>query len=80
MKITREEWERRYADRVRQKAGWTHEEAAEAARIGAITYEEQERGCGNEVVWWGGPSGADNTPEDEADNEMSYWDDDEGTP
>lgn len=76
--ITREEWERRYAARIRQRAGWTHEEAAEAARVGAEAYEEQECRFGNAVVWWGGPSGADNTPEDEADEEMSYWSNDEG--
>jgi len=76
--ITREEWVRRYAARIQQRAGWTEEEAAEAARVGAEAYEEQERGCGNAVVWWGGPSGANNTPEDEADEEMSYWSDDEG--
>jgi hypothetical protein len=74
--ITRAEWEARYAAQVRKRAGWTHEEAAECARVGAETYEEQERSFGNEVMWWGGPSGALNTPEDEADEEMSYWDDD----
>ena len=74
--ITRAEWESRYAAQVRKRAGWTHEEAAECARVGAEAYEEQERGCGNAVVWWGGPSGADNTPEDQADEEMSYWTDD----
>lgn len=74
--ITRDEWVRRYAARVQQVAGWTPDEAMEAARVGAEEYERNERAAQNEVVWWGGPSGATNTPEDEADEEMSYWDDD----
>lgn len=74
--ITRAEWEQRYAAQVRKSAGWTLEEAAEAARVGAEEYERNERGCGNAVVWWGGPNGANNTPEAEADEEMSYWDND----
>jgi hypothetical protein len=48
-----------------------------AAEVGADEYEESERACGTDVVWWGGPSGATNTPEDVADEEMSYWTDDE---
>ena len=71
--ITRADWESRYAAQVRKRAGWTHEEAAECARVGAKAYVEQERGWGATVVWWGGPSGAHNTPEDQADEEMSYW-------
>ena len=74
--ISRAEWEARYAAQVRKRAGWTHEEATEAARVGAEAYEESERGCGNAVVWWGGPSGANDTPEDAANEEMSYWTDD----
>lgn len=74
--ISRDEWIKRYADRVHERSGCGPAFAREAARIGAEEYERQERGCGNAVVWWGGPSGANNTPEDEADEEMSYWDDD----
>lgn len=74
--ITREAWMRRYAAQVMKRAGWTQEEADEVAAIGAQEYEANERAAGNAVVWWGGPSGADNTPEDEADEEMSYWTDD----
>ena len=72
--ITRDEWIRRYAERVRQRAG--SDGADDAADAGADAYEESERAAGNAVVWWGGPSGTDNTPEDEADEEMSYWTDD----
>jgi len=74
--IPRATWEERYAAQVRKRAGWTPAEADECARVGAIAYEESERAAGNAVVWWGGPSGANNTPEDEADEEMSYWTDD----
>lgn len=69
--MTRIEWERRYAARVRKRAGWTHEESVEAARVGAEGWERDERGCGNAVEWI--------NPEDAADEEMSYWDDDEGS-
>jgi hypothetical protein len=69
--ITRDEWVRRYAQRVRKRAG--PEGAEDAADAGAEAYELQERERGNPVVWWGGPSGAHNTPEDDADEEMSYW-------
>jgi len=72
--ITREEWVRRYAQRVRERAG--PDGADEAAAIGADEYERNEHAAGNAVVWWGGPSGENNTPEDEADEELSYWTDD----
>ena len=74
--IPREEWERRYAARIMERAGWPEHAAIAASKAGSEAYEEKERGCGNAVVWWGGPSGADNTPEDQADEEMSYWTDD----
>lgn len=74
--IPREEWERRYAARIMERAGWPEHAAIDASKAGSEAYEEQERGCGNAPVWWGGPSGADNTPEDAADEEMSYWTDD----
>jgi hypothetical protein len=74
--ITRAEWENRYAAQVRKCAGWTLEAATKCARVGAEVYEENERAAGNAVVWWGGPNGANNTPEAEANEEMSYWIDD----
>ena len=74
--IPREEWQRRYAARIMKRAGWPEHAAIDAAKVGAEWYEEQERSCGNAVVWRGGPSGADNSPEDQADEEMSYWTDD----
>lgn len=74
--IPREEWERRYAARIMERAGWPEHAAIAASKADAEAHEESERGCGNAVVWWGGPSGANNTPEDEADAEMSYWTDD----
>ncbi len=72
MSDPRAEWEARYAAQVRKRAGWTHEEAAEAARVGAIEYEQNERGCGNAVAW--------ENPEDAADEEMSYWTNDGDEP
>lgn len=74
--ISREEWVRRYAARVRQRAGWTPEESAECARVGAEEYERNERAAGNAVAWIGGPVGRLETPEEQADEEMSYWTDD----
>lgn len=74
--ITREEWTRRYSAQIMKRAGWTQSQADEVAAIGADEYERQELECGTAVIWWGGPSGANNTPEDEADEEMSYWTDD----
>lgn len=77
--ITREEWKQRYASRVQARTGWTLDQCAFVASTGASVHEKNERACGNAIVWWGGPSGANNTPEDEADEEMSYWTKDEGS-
>lgn len=66
--ITRDEWTRRYATRIHELAGWAMEEAAEAARVGADMLEQE-----GEAPWWGSPGEAYNTPEDEADEEMSCW-------
>lgn len=74
--ISRAEWERRYAARVRQRAGWTEEEAAEAARDGADEYERNERAAGNVLTWQDKTGAGANSPEDEADEEMSYWSND----
>ncbi len=67
--MNRNEWTARYAARVVNRAGWTHEEAQEAARVGAEVYENNA--AGNALAW--------EDPEAEADEEMSYWTDDEGT-
>ena len=74
--ISRDEWKRRYAARIMERAGWEECPAIAAAEAGADALQESERACGTAVVWWGGPSGADNTPEYQADEEMSYWTDD----
>lgn len=68
--MTRDEWKRRYAARISERSGWSAEDAAECAEIGAECYEQNERGAGNAVEW--------SCSEEEADEEMSYWDDDEG--
>lgn len=74
--ISREEWIRRYADRVHAVTGCGPEFALETAKVGADCYEEDEWQPNKPVVWWGGPSGEHMSPEDAADEEMSYWDDD----
>lgn len=74
--ITRDEWIRRYAARIQGRAGWTAEEAAEAARVGAEEHERDATDSGKSVVWWGGPDGSDLSPETLADEEMSCWTDD----
>jgi hypothetical protein len=74
--ISRDEWVRRYADRIQEKAGFSPDESLAVARVGADEYERNERAAGNAVEWWGGPGGMIDTPEDCADEEMSYWTDD----
>ncbi len=74
--ITRAEWERRYAARIMERAGWTAEQAAEAARVGADEYERNERAARNVVAWQDKSEYGANSPEDDADEEMSYWTDD----
>lgn len=76
--IGRAEWERRYAARIMERADWPEHAAIEAARVGAEEYERGEREYGNIVLWIGGPIGGLDTPEENADEEMSYWDNDEG--
>ena len=49
--IARAEWQRRYAARIMERASWPEHAAIFAAEAGAEAYEEQERGCGNAVVW-----------------------------
>jgi hypothetical protein len=66
--MSREEWERRYAARIEERAGWTKQESAEWASVGAVMLEQNERAAGKAVVW--------EEPEDAADEEMSYWEND----
>ena len=74
--IPRDEWQRRYAARIMERADWPEHAAIEAARVGAEEHERNERAAGNAVAWLGGPSGTFDTPEEQADEEMSCWDDD----
>jgi hypothetical protein len=74
--ISRDEWQRRYAARIMEKADWPEHAAIEVARVGAELYEEDEWSPDRPVVWWGGPSGEHMSPEDLADEEMSCWTDD----
>lgn len=60
--MTREEWIRRFADRVKAMSEISEEEAMESAKSCADTAEDDE--------WL--------DPEEAADTEMSYWDDDGG--
>lgn len=59
--MTPEEWKRRYAARIVEKAGWDQESADAAAEVGL------------EIIDLDGYIKI-LTPEDEADEEMSYWD------
>jgi len=76
--ITRDDWKRRYAARIMDRAKWDECSAVAASEAGASAYEESERAAGNTVIWWGVAPGSDLTPEDAADEEMSYWTDDGG--
>ena len=69
--LTREEWLRRFADRIKEVAGWDDADAMSNALAAADTHEHNERACGNSINWM--------DPEEDADCEMSYWDDDEAT-
>lgn len=64
--MTREEWTRRYANRMKEVAGLSEEDAMECANNAA---EDNLQQNGDEWL----------DPEDDADCEMSYWTDDEGT-
>lgn len=69
--LTREEWLRRFADRIKEVAGWDDADAMSNALAAADTHEHNERACGNSINWM--------DPEEDADCEMSYWDDVEAT-
>jgi hypothetical protein len=85
--IAREEWVRRYAARIVERAGWSQEEAETAAAVGAEEYERDERARYGRVEWFIDPYEAAAlrllghicTPEEAADEEMSCWTDDEGS-
>jgi hypothetical protein len=68
--LAREEWKRRYAARIMDRAGWAERTAMLAAEAGAEMFEADPLRCGKPVVW--------EQPEEEADEEMSCWSDDEG--
>lgn len=62
--MTREEWTRRFADRIKAVAEWDEESAMSCATAAA---EQNHEFNGDEWL----------DPEDEADVEMSYFTDDE---
>lgn len=70
--MTRQEWIDRYAKRIQDCAGWTADQAMEAAKVGAYECERNERAAGNAMEW-----GSSTSPEQDADDEMSYWENDE---
>ena len=70
--LTREQWIRRYADKIKVMAEWPEDSAMACAIASADTYEDEERVAGNALSW-------DNrNPEEEAQEEMTYWDNDGG--
>lgn len=69
--LTRDEWVRRFADRIKEVAEWNEADAMSAALAAADSHERNEREVGETVDWL--------DPEEDADVEMSYWDDDEAT-
>ncbi len=73
--ITREEWVRRYAARVHAKSELPIEQCTNFAEIGAESYEYNYREKGEPLVWHG--EGHWLSPESLADEEMSYWEDDD---
>lgn len=68
--LTREEWKRRYAARIMERACWDEVSAIQASEIAALEFERNERAAGNAIDW-----NAEN-PERVADEEMSYWEND----
>lgn len=63
--LTRDEWVRRFADRIKEVAEWPEDDAMKCASVAAEEHERNERAAGNSIDWL--------DPEDEADVEMSYW-------
>ena len=68
MTMTSEEWTRRFAARIQEQAGWSEEAAMQCAQAAAESHDYMERNSGREPQWL--------DPEDAADDEMSYWEDD----
>ncbi len=66
--LTREEWMRRYAARVMERASWDERPAMMVAQAAADGEELGASEEGRAVEW--------KDPEDAADDEMSYWTDD----
>lgn len=66
--MTKDEWKRRYAARIMEQAEWPEVPAIQASEVAAQEYERMERAAGNAIVW--------ERPEQDADDEMSYWEDD----
>lgn len=62
--MTREEWIERYAKRFVTRGGFTEDQAKECAVVGYEAAAES--------------GDLDESPEDMADEEMSYWTNDEG--
>lgn len=66
--LTRDEWMRRYAARVMERAGWEEHQAIHASRAAAEAFKQDELAVGNALAW--------EAPEEAADEEMSNWTDD----
>lgn len=64
MPMTRQEWVRRYADRIKEMHKWHEDDAMAVAEAAAVENFQM-----NGDMWL--------DPEEDADVEMSYWDDDE---
>lgn len=65
--LDREEWTRRYAARVMERTGMLEHQAMEVARVGRQEFDR-------EIKTWGDAILTD--PEECADEEMSYWEND----
>jgi len=71
--MTRDEWKARYAARIMERTDMDAVDAADIAEVGAECHEQNESAAGCKVDWddkWA-------IPEDMADEELSYWDNDE---
>jgi hypothetical protein len=71
--ISREEWLRRYAARIKERAATDDAFAMQCAEAGAEAYEQGERAAGNVLIWEDTPMC---NPEEQADEELSCWTDD----
>lgn len=71
--ISREEWLRRYAARIKKRAAVDDKMAMDIAEAGAEAYAEMEKAAGNVLIWEDTPMC---NPEEQADEELSCWTDD----